>query len=87
MAANRDAMGDLHVAVAEVLTKALKETYRDGEGNYAPPPAHVLKTAIEFLKNNGIESTNAPGSATSGVMEAALPFLDGNDETVIPFSR
>lgn len=57
--ASEDALGDLHSALAKVLTDAVKNgvTVLDKDGNEVSVtcPAAVLNAARQFLKDNGIE--------------------------------
>lgn len=68
MAANEQALGNLHNKVAEVLTELLDGTdiptgEEDEDGNAVvtklPPSAAVITSAIQFLKNNNITCTPA----------------------------
>lgn len=65
MAADENALGELHSAVANVLTKALEGTTLPGavdpesgekleEDIFHPPSAAHITAAIQFLKNNNI---------------------------------
>lgn len=71
--ASKEALGDLHSALANVLLEALGETYTDDEGRPLPPPAAILSVARQFLKDNGIEGQAVTGSPIKSLLDN-LPF-------------
>jgi hypothetical protein len=56
--ASEDALGELHAAVANVLTDTLENGAvvmdNEGEARRITPPAAYIGAAIAFLKNNNI---------------------------------
>lgn len=82
--ADEKALGGLHGKLAEVLKEALSQTYTDPEtGAVLPPPAAILNVARQFLKDNKIEATAAPGSALHDL--ADLPVFD--DDNIVPLRK
>lgn len=80
MAANSEAMGALHDAVATVLAVALKGTelpgYTDEDGKEHPPTimgpsAAIIQAATKFLKDNEITCVAAKDNAL-GELEAQM---------------
>lgn len=55
-AASKDAMRELHLAVARALTEGLAQQTDPETGAVLPPDPRILANAIAFLKNNGIVS-------------------------------
>lgn len=78
MAASKDALNALHAALAKCFTDALGRSYTDEQGNPAAPPASLLNTIRQFLKDNGIEAEMKPGGALDNLHKASLPFT-GDD--------
>lgn len=73
--ADEKELGSLHGALAKVLKDAITADYLDPEtGKKAPPPAAILSVARQFLKDNKIESTGAPGSPLGDLSD--LPIFD-----------
>lgn len=80
---SKEAMEALHVALATVLTDAVKngvkEVTKDGEVVTVTAPAAVLNAARQFLKDNGIETVLTPGTPTAD-LAASLPFAGSEDD-------
>ena len=74
--ASNDAMADLHNKLAEVLADKL------GEDEVQPA---MLNVARQFLKDNGIENTVAPGNPMEILKDAELPFI--NTDNVTTFKK
>lgn len=72
--ATDDKLGELHGAVATVLTEALtagvKVVGKDGEVEQTTAPASYIVAAIQFLKNNNI--TAAAGNDELDALDKAL---------------
>lgn len=83
--ADEKELGSLHGALAKVLKDAITADYKDPEtGQKLPPPASILSVARQFLKDNKIESTGAPGSPLGDLSD--LPIFD-TDSTPQPYRQ
>jgi hypothetical protein len=67
MSAPEKKLGDLHVAVAELLIERIK----GGEASSSD-----LSVAVKFLKDNGIEALKDPGGHLDRLSEALPTFTD-----------
>lgn len=67
--ATADELNDLHAHLAMQYKQALTYPWKDEQGNPTPPPAALLTSAANFLRNNGI---------TGGEVKTkkAMDFLD-----------
>jgi hypothetical protein len=73
--ADEKALGTLHGELARVLKDAITANYTDPDtGAKCPPPAAILSVARQFLKDNKIEATGAPGSPLGDLSD--LPIFD-----------
>lgn len=70
MAATDKVLGELHIAVARALTRAI-EGRLDEDGNPVYPTAAELGAAITFLKNNNITAIATDDNAL-GELERKL---------------
>lgn len=78
--ASIDALGDLHNELAKTLKEAVGIRDEDGK-----PIAAILNVARQFLKDNGIESTAAPGSPLGDL--ADLPVFEDEPDADLHASR
>lgn len=82
MAADRDALGALHVALAtafaDILNNGVKVTDDEGKLVSVTAPPAYLNVVRQFLKDNGIEAATAPPGSALGNVVSALPFA-GSD--------
>lgn len=69
--ASKEAMNDLHSAVAQEL----KARIASGEASAAD-----ISNAIKFLKDNGVEALSVPGSAVESLARQ-FPVFDDEDAT------
>ena len=77
--ASSKTLEDLHSALADVLTKALK-TPEGGEA----PSAPVMSVARQFLKDNGVEALPVPGSSLGNLVQALPEFDDEETSDDLP---
>lgn len=80
MAANEKTLGDLHAAVAKVLTDALQgqqvagyldpETGEEVPGQVIPPSAAIITVAAKFLKDNNITCEPAEDNELGALRDA-----------------
>jgi hypothetical protein len=80
MAADEKVLGELHTAVAKVLTEALKgqelpgyfdpETSQEVPGQTLPPSAAIIAAATKFLKDNNITCAPSKDNALGELEEA-----------------
>jgi hypothetical protein len=80
MAADEVALGELHNAVAKVLTKALEgqelpgyfdeDKQEEVDGGFIPPSAAIIAAATKFLKDNNITCTPSKDNALGDLEDA-----------------
>lgn len=79
--ATKQAMEDLHRALAEVLKEGLTKKYYDEAGNEIPPPSGLLNAARQFLKDNDIQGYPTEGSPLDALKDRLkLPFGNHQDD-------
>lgn len=85
MTARKEAMEQLHAALAEQMKTILEEgvTAQDketGEVLKLTPGANYLNAIRQFLKDNGIEAADAPNSPARQLADLPFPQADDEDE-------
>lgn len=74
MKASADALEALHARLANAMKDMLEDSKASGE----ILSASHLKEIREFLKDNDISGTGAPGTPLAGLLDEDLPFPADN---------